>query len=120
MLTFCYRLAQRLYRLRVVLWIVGATSTALFGGALFLSDGTLDAAYALVSLTLLLWALWFLAFAYSFVEPAPVPDSGARLWTRAKAKLRRATAWVLAIVMTLFFGLAVVMTTRAIGIVLAG
>jgi len=120
MLIFFHRVAQRLYRLRILLWIVGATFTALLSGALFLSDGALDAAYALVSLTLLLWVLWLLAFAYSFVEPAPVSDSGARLWTRAIVKLRRATAWVLAIVMTLFFGLATVMTTRAIGIVLAG
>ena len=34
MLTFFYRLSQWLYRLRVVLWILGATSTALVGGAL--------------------------------------------------------------------------------------
>jgi len=120
MLTFFYRLAQWLYRFRVVLWIVGATSTALFSGTLFLSDGTLTAAYALVSLTLLLWVLWLLAVAYCFFEPAPVPDSGARLWTRAKVKFRRATVWILAIVMSLFFGLVIVMTTRAIGIVLAG
>ncbi len=43
MLTLYYRLAQRLYRFRVVLWILGVTSAALFGGALFLSDGTIDA-----------------------------------------------------------------------------
>jgi len=119
MLTFFYRLAQRLYRLRFVLWVVGATSVALFAGALFLSGGTIDAAYALVSLTLLLWALWLLAVSYCFVEPAPVLDSGARLWTRTKVKLRRAMLWTLAVAMILLFGLAIVMTTRAVGIVLA-
>ncbi|MFP6829501.1 MAG: hypothetical protein VCC36_10785 [Gammaproteobacteria bacterium] len=118
MLIFFNRLAQRLYRLRVVLWIVGATSTALFGAALFSSGGTIDAAYALVSLTLLFWALWLLAVAYSFVEPAPVVDSGARFWARVKVKLRRAMFWILAVAMTLLFVLALVMTTRAIGIVL--
>ncbi len=119
MLTFFYRLAQRLYRLRVVLWVVGATSVALFAGALFLSGGTIDAAYALVSLTLLLWTLWLLAVSYCFVEPAPVLDTGARFWARAKVKLRRAMLWTLAVAMILLFGLAIVMTTRAVGIVLA-
>ena len=118
MLTLYYRLAQRLYRFRVVLWILGVTSAALFGGALFLSDGTIDAAYALASLTFVLWALWLLAVAHSFDEPVPEIDPDARIWTRVRLMLRRATAWILAIIMTVLFVLAIVMTTRAVGIVL--
>ena len=91
-------------------------AVVLFGGALFLSDGTIDAAYALASLTLMLWTLWLLAIAHGFVEPVPEIDPAARFWARARLKFRRATVWVLAFAMTVLFVMAIVMTIRTIGI----
>ncbi len=120
MLTLYNRLAKRLYRLRPVLWALGALAVGAFGGVLFLSDGLIDSSYALVSITILLWTVWLLAVAHSFVEPVADVDPAARLWTRFKAKLGRGLVWAHALIMTVFLILAVVMTTRTTGIVLGG
>ncbi len=114
------RLAKWLYRLRPVLWALGALSVGAFGGVLFLSDGSIDSSYALVSVTILLWTVWLLAVAHSFVEPVAEVEPAARVWARFKAKLTRGLAWAQALTMTVFFILALVMTMRTTGIVLGG
>lgn len=120
MLTFYYRFARRLYRFRVPLWFLGGISICTFCSALFLSNGSIDSDYALVSLTLLLWALWLLAVAFSFIDPAPAIDPDASFWRRLGARLRRVLTWILVLGMTALFVLAVAMTSRTLGIVLGG
>ena len=120
MLALYNRLAKRLYGLRLMLWALGALAIGAFGGVLFLSDGSIDSSYALVSLTSLLWTAWLLAVAHSFVEPVPEADPAARLWARFKAKLRRGLLWIQALAMTVLFILALVMTMRTTGIMLDG
>ncbi len=120
MLAFYNRFARRLYRLRPVLWALGALAVGGFGGVLFLSDGLIDSSYALVSITILIWAVWLLAVAHSFVEPVAEVDRSARLWARIKARLRRGLVWAQALTMTVLFILALVMTMRTTGIVLGG
>ena len=118
MLALYYLLARRLYRLRSILWALGALAVGAFGGVLFLSDGSIDGSFALVSLVSLLWALWLLAVAHSSIEPVPEVDPAARTWTRIKAKFRRGLVWAQALTMTALFILALVMTIRTTGIVL--
>ena len=120
MLALYDRLARRLYGLRPILWALGALAVGAFGGVLFLSDGSIDGSFALVSLAILLWTLWLLAVAHSLIGPLPEVDPAARVWTRVKAKLRRGLAWVQVLIMTALFILAVVMTIRTTGIVLGG
>jgi len=120
MLAFYNRLAKQLYGLRLILWALGVLAVGAFGGVLFLSDGSIDGSYALVSVTFLLWALWLLAVAHSFVEPAPVAVPAAGVWRKFSVKLRRGLARVLALSMTALFILTVVMTIRTTGIVLGG
>ena len=120
MLAFYNRFARRLYRLRVVLWALGAIAVAAFGGVLFLSDGLIDSSYALVSITIVIWTVWLLAVAHSFVEPVAEVDLSARLWSRFKARLRRGLVWAQALTMTVLFILSLVMTMRTTGIVLGG
>ncbi len=120
MLALYYRLARRLYALRPILWALGVLAAAAFGGVLLLSDGSIDGSYALVSLAILLWILWLLAVAHSFVEPVSAVDPAASFWTRFKARLRRGLVWGQALIMTALFILAVVMTVRTAGIVLGG
>ncbi len=120
MLALYNRLAKRLYGLRSILWALGALAVGGFGCVLFLSDGSINSSYALLSVTILLWTAWLLAVAHSFVEPVPVIDPAARVWTRFKAKLRRGLNWAQALTMTALFILALVMTMRTTGIVFGG
>ena len=120
MLALYNRLAKQLYRLRPVLWALGALAAGAFGGVLFLSDGLIDSSYALVSITILLWTVWLLAVAHSFVVPVAGVDPEARVWARFKAKLRRGLVWAQALIMTALFILVLVMTMRTAGIVLGG
>ncbi len=120
MLALYNRFAKRLYRFRPVLWALGALAVGAFGGVLFLSDGLIDSAYALVSITILLWTVWLLAVAHSFVEPVARVDPAARVWVRFKAKLTHGLVWAQALIMTVLFILVLVMTMRTAGIVLGG
>ncbi len=120
MLAFYNRFAKRLYRLRPVLWALGVLAVGAFGGVLFLPGGLIDSSYALVSITIVIWTVWLLAVAHSFVEPVAAVDPAARVWARFKAKLGRGLAWTQALTMTVLFILAVVMTMRTTGIVLGG
>ena len=118
MLAIYYGLARRLYKLRPILWALGALAVGAFGGVLFLSDGSIDGSYALVSITILLWAVWLLSVAQSFVEPVAAVDPAASIWSRFKARLRHGLVWAHALMMTALFILALVMTIRTTGIVL--
>ncbi len=120
MLAFYNRFAKRLYRLRPVLWALGVLAVGAFGGVLFLSDGLIDSSYALLSITIVIWTVWLLAVAHSFVEPVAEVDPSARLWSRFKTRLRRGLVWAQALTMTVLFIFAFVMTTRTAGIVLGG
>ena len=120
MLAFYNRLAKRLYGLRPILWALGALAVGAFGSVLFLSDGSINSAYALLSVTVLLWSAWLLAVAHSFAEPPPMFDPAARIWTRFKAKLKLGLVWAHTLIMTALFLLALVMTIRTTGIVLGG
>ncbi len=120
MLKLYYRVAQRLYRLRSLLCILCAISVVIFAGVLFTADGSVDSAYALAALTVILWTLWLLAIAYNFIDPVREVDPDAPFWTRFRSRFGRSLAWMLVLFMTALFLLAVAMTTRTIGIVFGG
>jgi len=115
---FCNQLAKRFYHIRLVLWFFGIMSVLVFAGVLFLADSATNSSYALASLTALLWALWMLAFAYGFVEGVPVIDPAAHFLTRLRMRLKLGFLWVLATVLAGLMVVAVVLTFRAIGILL--
>ena len=116
MLEFYNRIAKRLYGFRSAIWVLSVLSVAAFAGVLFLAGGVIDGSYALAALTLLLWSLWMLAFAYGFVEPVPAVDPAARFWTRLRARLKLGFLWMLAVAMAGLMIVAVIMTVRTIGI----
>ena len=93
-------------------------SVLVFAGVLFLADSATNSSYALASLTALLWALWMLAFAYGFVERVPVIDPAAHFLTRLRMRLKLGFLWVLATALAGLIVVAVVLTFRAIGILL--
>jgi len=117
MLIRFYRFASFLYRFRAVLWVLAMVAVGLFLTALFARGSSIDAAYALASLSVLLWALWLLAVAHSFVRLPPEVQPGDRFWLRTKTRFQRATAWVLALAVTGLFVLALILTTRTLGLI---
>jgi hypothetical protein len=119
MLGIYNRLAKRLYGLRSILWAFGILSVGAFAGVLFLADGSIDGSYALAALTFLLWALWLLALAYGFIEDPPSVDPASRFWVKLGTRLRRSVLWLLALGLAALLIVAVIMTARTVGIVLA-
>jgi hypothetical protein len=116
MLAFCNKVAKQLYTFRAVLWVLGFMSVVAFAGILFLADGSISGSYALAALTSLLWALWLLAFAYGFVEQAPVIDSSTRFRTRLGACLKLGLLWIFVFVLAGLMAVAAILTLRTIGI----
>ena len=113
MLKLYVTLANRLYRVRGILWLLAALAVAGFGATLFISQGKADEAYMLFSITLLLWSLCLLVIVYTFIIPLPVIERGNGLFSRLKKKLALGMRWVLAWTMTLLCVAVVYVSLRA-------
>ncbi|HEY5624127.1 MAG TPA: hypothetical protein VIV14_10235 [Gammaproteobacteria bacterium] len=79
----------------------------------------MNALYALALLACLLWALWMLAVAYIFIDPAPVYDASASLMRRLVVKLRRGLGVLISIAMTAMLAVAVSLTFRAVSLMVS-
>ena len=112
----CYRFASFLRRFRAALWVLTVVAVSLFLATLFACEGSIDAAYALASLSLLLWALWFLAVSYCFVRPPPEVLASDRFWLRIRTRFQRATVWALVLAVVGLLTLALMLTSRTIGL----
>ena len=100
-----------------MLWVLASMAVVLFFGTLFVREGSIDAVYSLAALSLLLWALWFLAVAYCFQRSPPEVQPGDRFWVRTKTRFQRAGMWMLAMTVAGLLMLTLVLTSRTLGLV---
>jgi len=105
---------------RRLLWGIAMLAVVAFVVALVPLYRGASYTYALTAVTVLLWTLWLVSVAHSFTSAPPVLDRRAPLTVRVKVRAKRALLWLLAIVMTLLLGLVVVVSARALGMILRG
>jgi hypothetical protein len=113
MLGFYISLANRLYRVRAIVWFVAALSVTGFAATLFFSRSVADEAYMLAFIGLLLWSFCLLVLVYTFVHPLPVIDRDDGFSSRLKKKLALAMRWVMAWTMTLLCVAVIYVSFRA-------
>ncbi len=120
MLDFCHRLARRLYRYRLALWMLSVTAVALFAGAL-LRQGAVDGQWAtLGAIAVLLWAICLLTLAYSFRAPLPAAGPETGWFTRQTIRIRRGFLWLMALAMLLLTGLVIFASVRIATVLVRG
>ena len=109
-----HRLARRLYPFRVAIGVLGGGAVIGFAAATLSLGWSIDALYALASLTALLWMLWLLSVTFIFVDPKPELEPAAPLKRRIVIRLRRGMALLLSVITTGLLFVAVAMTYRTV------
>lgn len=120
MLEICHRLAQRLYRYRLALWMLSVAAVALFAGALLRQDAVDGQWATLGAIAALLWAICLLTLAYSFSAPLPAADAEAGWFTRLTIRIRRSLLWLMALAMLLLTGLVIFASIRIAAVLVRG
>lgn len=115
MLEFLHRLARRLAPYQRLLWSVVLICISGFIAVVALSPDPRSDAFALLSMTALVWALLLITIVHSFTRPLPSLTTATGLWQRLKLRLRLALLWLLAVAMTAVGGLLVLFSARALG-----
>lgn len=106
-------LASRLYRVRVIVWLLAALGVAGFALTVFFSEGGADEAYMLASIAVLLWSICLLVVVYTFIHPLPVVADNDKLFRRMRKRLSRGLRWAMAWATTLLFLAVIYVSFRA-------
>ena len=114
-----HRLARRLYPYRVVIGVLGGSAIAAFFAVALALGGTVDALYALASLTVLLWVFWLLSVTFIFVDPKPALEPVAPFRRRVMIRVRRGFLILLALLTTALLIVAIAMTFRTLSLFVA-
>lgn len=116
MLELFHRLSGFLLRLQLTIWLVLAASGVAFVVSVLRSDASQD--LPLVSLVVGLWAALLIAVAHCFAKLPRAPNPGAGLFSRWGQRLKLGLLWLLGLGTILTLGLMIVISTRAIGLLL--
>jgi hypothetical protein len=120
MLDFYHRLARRLYRYRLALWLLCVSAVALFAGAVLRRVPIDDQWATLGAIAVLLWAICLLTLAYSFNAPPPAAGPKAGWFARQAVRIRRGFLWLMALAMTLLTGLVIFASIRIAAVLVRG
>ena len=120
MLSFYNALGRRLHAFRTLMWILAAVAVAVFLSAVFWTEPGEDQTYTLGSIVLLLWALNLVVVAEAFAVPAPEVDPRSKLMDRLRVRLSRGFRWIMAITTTGLFGFVILLSFKALGLLIRG
>jgi len=118
MLNFYWVLANRLYPYRPIIWILAVVAVGLFLSAVFRAEPAGNQTYELASIILLLWALGLVGVVQCFAAPLPAIDPGAPWLTRLRARIVHGFRWFMALTTTALFGLIILFSFKAVGLLL--
>ena len=120
MFAFYDTLGRRLHGYRAVLWILVAVAVVVFLGVVFFAPPSDDQTYALSAILLLLWSLSLVVVVQTFAAPAPDVDPSAGFIQRARTRFVRAFRWLMAITTTALFAFVILLSFKAVGLLLRG
>ena len=107
-------LAAKLYRFRLVIWILVAIATGLLAFSLFASTNA--AHHSLLYLCGLLWSLSLVLLIQGFSSPLPPHDEDTGFIEGLRLRFQHFSRWVLSVVFLTTCVFLMVLTFRAFGV----